>query len=106
MRGYDLVAAGLLAAGVSASAFGKRDECPDVHIVTSGGGAVGYTVNRLLELRPGGTTEDIAVGTSVGAGTSAFAAAVNGFYSRCPSTKLVFIGYSDVGGSRIVKDAY
>lgn len=109
----------LLVAESSASPLDSRQSsCPAIHVfgarettVSPGYGTAGVVVNLILNAYPGATSEaivypacggqascgGIAYGNSVQQGTAAVASAVNAFNTRCPSTQLVLVGYSQVG---------
>lgn len=90
----------------------ERQSCPQIHIFGArettappGYGTAGSVVNRILSAHPGSSAEAInypASGTnptysqSVLAGTNAVCNQVSSFARRCPSTKLVLVGYSQV----------
>ena len=94
-----------------------RQSCPEVHVfgarettVSPGYGTAGVVVNLVLQAYPGSTAEAISYpacggqsscggvsyGNSALQGTSAAASAVNAFNTKCPNTKLVLVGYSQV----------
>lgn len=102
----------LLQAGVATA-----QSCPAIHVlgarettVSPGFGSAGALVNQIISAHPGTTSEaivypacggqsscgGIAYGDSAREGTNAVASAVNGFNQRCPSTKIVLVGYSQV----------
>ena len=95
----------------------RQAACPNVHVfgarettVSPGFGTAGVVVNLVLNSNPGSTAEAIvypacggqascggqSYAQSAVAGTAAVAAAVNAFNARCPNTKLVLVGYSQV----------
>jgi acetylxylan esterase len=95
----------------------KRQSCPSVHVFGARGTTVppGYgltitIVNEILSAYPGSTSEAItypacggqsscggaSYSSSVAQGIQAVASAVNAYNSKCPQTKLVLIGYSQV----------
>jgi acetylxylan esterase len=101
---------------VDAAVLAKR-QCPEIHIfgarettVAPGYGTAGTVVNLIKQAYPGATSEAISYpacggqsscggvqyGDSARQGTSAVASAVNSFNQRCPNTKLVLVGYSQV----------
>lgn len=111
----------LLLGGALASPSGLLEErqgsCPGVHIfgarettVSPGYGTAGVVVNLVLGAQSGSTAEaivypacggqsscgGISYGNSVQQGVRAVASAVNAFNTRCPNTKLVLVGYSQV----------
>jgi acetylxylan esterase len=94
-----------------------RQSCPKVHVfgarettAPAGYGTAGTVVNLVLQAYSGSTAEAIvypacggqsscggqSYGNSALAGVSAVAKAVNAFNTRCPSTQLVLVGYSQV----------
>lgn len=89
-----------------------RQSCPAIHIfgarettASPGYGSTSSVVNNILAAHPGSTAEAInypASGSnptysqSVLAGTNAVCSQVSSFASRCPGTKLVLVGYSQV----------
>jgi acetylxylan esterase len=98
----------------------KRQSCPSVHVFGARGTTVppGYgltitIVNEILGAYPGSTSEAISYpacggqsscggasyGSSVAQGIKAVASAVNAYHSKCPQTKLVLVGYSQVSHS-------
>ncbi|KAK3312999.1 acetylxylan esterase precursor [Apodospora peruviana] len=102
-----------------------RQSCPGVHVfgarettVSPGYGTSATVVNLILNAYPGSTSEAISYpacggqsscggiqyGDSANQGTSAVASAVNSFHSRCPSTQLVLVGYSQ--GGQIMDNAF
>lgn len=106
----------LLAQG-SMAGLVTRQSCPAIHVfgarettVSPGYGSAGTVVNLILNAHPGATSEaitypacggqsscgGISYANSVVTGTNAVASAVNSFNSRCPTTKLVLVGYSQV----------
>ena len=95
----------------------SRQSCPGIHVfgarettVSPGFGTAGVVVNLVLNSNPGSTSEAIAYPACGGqascggqsyaqsavAGTAAVASQVNAFNARCPNTKLVLVGYSQV----------
>ncbi|KAK3935715.1 acetylxylan esterase precursor [Diplogelasinospora grovesii] len=97
--------------------LGKR-ACPPIHVfgarettAPAGYGSSSTVVNLILNAHPGATSEAISYpacggqsscggvsyANSANAGTAAVASAVNSFYSQCPSTQLVLVGYSQGG---------
>ncbi|KAH7118525.1 carbohydrate esterase family 5 protein [Dactylonectria estremocensis] len=102
-----------------------RQSCPPIHVfgarettVSPGYGSAGTVVNLILNSNPGATSEaivypacggqsscgGISYANSVVTGTNAVASAVNSFNSRCPTTKLVLVGYSQ--GGQIFDNAF
>lgn len=96
----------------------KRASCPTVHIfgarettASAGYGSSSTVVNGLLSAYSGSTAEAISYpacggqascggvsySSSVAQGIAAVASAVNSYHTQCPSTKLVLVGYSQVG---------
>ncbi|KAF7558262.1 hypothetical protein G7Z17_g41 [Cylindrodendrum hubeiense] len=96
----------------------RQQSCPGIHVfgarettVSPGYGSAGTVVNLILNAYSGSTSEAIvypacggqsscggvSYANSVVAGTNAVATAVNSFNSRCPTTKLVLVGYSQGG---------
>jgi acetylxylan esterase len=96
----------------------RQTSCPGVHVfgarettVGPGYGSSSTVVNAVLNAYPGSTAEAISYpacggqsscggvsyANSANQGTAAVASAVNAFYSRCPSTQLVLVGYSQGG---------
>ena len=109
----------LATAGSFASAFAlePRQSCPAIHVfgarettAPAGYGTAGVVVNLVLNAHPGATSEaisypacggqascgSVSYANSVIQGVAAVAAAVNSFNTRCPSTQLVLVGYSQV----------
>ena len=90
----------------------RQSGCPGLHIfgarettAAPGYGSAGTVVNALLQQHPGATAEAInypASGSnptysqSVLAGTNAVCSQVSAFAKKCPQTKLVLVGYSQV----------
>lgn len=95
----------------------KRQSCPGVHVfgaretsVSPGYGSSITVVNGILSAYSGSTSEAISYpacggqsscggvsySSSVAQGIQAVASAVNAYNSRCPQTKLVLVGYSQV----------
>lgn len=78
--------------------------------MSPGYGTAGVVVNLILNAYPGATAEPISYpacggqascggvsyASSVQQGVAAVAAAVNSFNTKCPSTQLVLVGYSQV----------
>ena len=112
----------LLADGAFAVPIGveieKRIDCPGVHIfgarettLSPGYGSSITVVNGLLNAYSGSTAEaitypacggqsscgSVSYSNSVAQGIAAVASAVNSYNKQCPSTKLVLVGYSQVG---------
>ncbi len=101
-------------------AFGsvtQSQQCPDIHVfgarettVTPGYGSSGALIQMIQSAHPGTTAEAIVYpacggqdscggiqyGESARQGTNAVSAAVNLFHERCPSTRLILVGYSQV----------
>jgi len=96
----------------------RQNGCPNIHVfgarettAPAGYGTAGTVVNLVTQAYPGTTSEAInypacggqsqcgglSYGDSAKQGTAAVANAVNSFYSRCPNTKLVLVGYSQGG---------
>lgn len=94
-----------------------RDDCPPVHILGArettappGFGAAAGIVDDLTKAHPGATNEavnypacggasdclGVSYADSVKNGTDAAAKAVNDFNARCPRTKIVMLGFSQV----------
>lgn len=117
----------LLLGGALASPSGLVEErqgsCPGVHVfgarettVSPGYGTAGVVVNLVLGAHSGSTAEaivypacggqsscgGISYGNSVQQGVRAVASAVNSFNTRCPNTKLVLVGYSQVSNQMAV----
>jgi hypothetical protein len=117
----------MLAARTFASPFELEERqggCPNVHVfgarettVSPGYGTAGVVVNLVLNSNPGSNAEAIVYPACGGqascggqsyaqsalAGTAAVASAVNSYNTRCPNTKLVLVGYSQVSTLRAVK---
>lgn len=95
----------------------ERQSCPGIHVfgarettVGPGYGSSATVVNLVLNSHSGSTAEaisypacggqsscgGISYANSVAAGVAAVTSAVNSFNSRCPSTQLVLVGYSQV----------
>jgi acetylxylan esterase len=104
----------LLAVGVASV---TAQSCPDIYVfgarettVSPGYGSAGALVNMIINAHSGATSEAISYpacggqsscggvqyGDSARQGTNAVASAVNSFNQRCPNTKLVLVGYSQV----------
>lgn len=99
------------------AAHAAAQSCPLIHIFGArettapvGYGSTGQFINMIIAAHPGATSEaitypacggqsscgGIAYGDSARQGTAAVASAVNAFHSRCPTTQLVLVGYSQV----------
>jgi acetylxylan esterase len=88
--------------------FGARETT-----APAGYGSAGTFVNEILNAYPGSTAEainypaagnsDAAYASSVQAGVKAVTSQVSSFASKCPSTQLVLVGYSQ--GAQIEDDA-
>ena len=95
----------------------RQSSCPGIHVfgarettASPGYGSSSTVVNLILNSYPGATSEaisypacggqsscgGISYANSANAGITAVASAVNSFNSRCPSTQLVLVGYSQV----------
>jgi acetylxylan esterase len=95
----------------------RQSGCPNVHVfgarettAPAGYGTASVVVNLVLNAYPGSTSEAISYpacggqsscggvsyANSVVQGVSAAASAVNSFNTKCPSTQLVLVGYSQV----------
>ncbi|KAK6331948.1 hypothetical protein TWF718_002485 [Orbilia javanica] len=122
-----LTAATLALLGQQASAYvlEPRQSCPSIHVfgarettVSPGYGSAGSVVNAILGAFPGATSEaisypacggqsscgGISYANSALQGTAAVASAVNSFNTRCPSTQIVLVGYSQ--GGQITENAF
>ncbi|CAO2647048.1 Nn.00g079700.m01.CDS01, partial [Neocucurbitaria sp. VM-36] len=120
-------AASLLLFGQSSASplSSRQTSCPAIHVfgarettVSPGYGTAGVVVNLILNAYPGATSEAIAYpacggqascgsisyANSVQQGVAAVASAVNAFNTKCPSTQLVLVGYSQ--GGQIFDDAF
>lgn len=94
-----------------------RQACPGIHVfgarettVPPGYGTAGVVVNLVLGAHSGATSEainypacggqascgSVSYASSAVQGVAAVAAAVNAFNTKCPSTQLVLVGYSQV----------
>lgn len=99
------------------SELDTRATCPEIHVfgarettAPAGFGTAGVVVDLITAAHSGATSEAISYpacggqpscggvsyGNSVVAGVAAVAAAVNEFHTKCPNTKLVLVGYSQV----------
>ncbi|EWC44444.1 hypothetical protein DRE_06812 [Drechslerella stenobrocha 248] len=115
----------LLGQQVSAANIQIRQSCPAIHVFGArettapvGYGTAGTVVNLILGAYPGADSEAIvypacggqsscggaSYATSAFQGTAAVASAVNSYNSRCPSTQLVLVGYSQ--GGQIMENAF
>ena len=89
----------------------RQSGCPNIHVfgarettAPAGYGSAGTVVNLILNAHPGATSEAInypaaggnSYGSSVQAGVKAVTSQVTSFAQRCPNTKLVLVGYSQV----------
>jgi hypothetical protein len=95
----------------------RQSSCPPIHVfgarettVGPGYGTAGVVVNLVLNSHSGSTGEAIvypacggqsscggvSYANSVQQGVAAVTSAVNSFNSRCPSTQIVLVGYSQV----------
>jgi hypothetical protein len=112
-----LLAGGALAIPTFPDHLESRQSCPKVHVfgarettAPAGYGTAGVVVNLVLGAYSGSTAEAIvypacggqsscggqSYGNSALNGVSAVAQAVNAYNTRCPSTQLVLVGYSQV----------
>lgn len=114
-----LKAASLLLLGQSSASplSSRQTSCPAIHVfgarettAPAGYGTAGVVVNLILNAYPGATAEainypacggqascgSVSYANSVQQGVAAVTAAVNAFNTRCPSTQLVLVGYSQV----------
>jgi acetylxylan esterase len=112
-----LLAGGALAIPASPENLETRQSCPKVHVfgarettAPAGYGTAGVVVNLVLQAYSGSTAEAISYPACGGqsscggasyansalAGVSAVANAVNSYNTRCPTTQLVLVGYSQV----------
>jgi len=103
----------------------ERQSCPDIHIfgarettVAPGYGTAAVVVNLILNAYPGSTAEAISYpacggqascggiqyGASAKTGTANAAAAINSYNTRCPNSKLVLVGYSQVSSYGVPKE--
>ncbi|OCL11611.1 carbohydrate esterase family 5 protein [Glonium stellatum] len=103
----------------------ERQSCPGIHVfgarettASPGFGSSSTVVNLILQAHSGATSEAISYpacggqsacggvsyANSVVQGVQAVATAVNAFNTKCPSTQLVLVGYSQ--GGQIFDDAY
>ena len=108
---------GLLSTTNALNISNRQSGCPNVHVfgarettVSPGYGTAGVVVNLVLNSNPGSDAEAIVYPACGGqascggqsyaqsalAGTAAVASAVNAYNARCPNTKLVLVGYSQV----------
>ncbi|ROW01370.1 hypothetical protein VMCG_05861 [Cytospora schulzeri] len=95
--------------------LGARQSCPSIHVfgarettASAGYGSSATVVNAILSAYPGSTAEaisypacggqsscgSVSYSSSVQQGIAAAASAVNNFYTQCPTTQLVLVGYS------------
>lgn len=103
----------------------RQSTCPPIHIfgarettAPAGYGTAGGVITLILNANSGATAEAISYpacggqsscggasySSSALQGTAAVASAVNAFNARCPSTKLVLVGYSQ--GGQIMDNAF
>lgn len=100
----------LAMAALVAGAFSQS--CPGIHIfgarettAPAGYGTGGQFIDLILAAYSGSTAEAIvypaqggsAYGSSVQQGTKNIASQINSFNAKCPNSKLVVVGYSQVG---------
>lgn len=114
LSGYGLLAR---ASPVDGEVLAARQSCPGVHVfgarettAGAGYGSSSTVVNLILSAYSGSTSEaitypacggqstcgSVSYSSSVQQGTAAAANAVNAYYTKCPSTQLVLVGYSQV----------
>jgi acetylxylan esterase len=107
----------LLAGSTLATPLEERQSCPKVHVfgarettAPAGYGTAGTVVNLVLGAYSGSTAEAISYpacggqsscggasyASSATQGVAAVAMAVNAFNTKCPTTQLVLVGYSQV----------
>lgn len=106
-----LIAVATLASSVMGGVVEQRQSCPNIHIfgarettAPAGYGTAGQFVNLILKAYSGSTAEaidypaqgDSAYGASVQKGTQNIANQINSFNKKCPNSKLVVVGYSQV----------
>jgi len=96
----------------------ERDSCPPIHVfgarettAPAGMGTAGVVVNLITQAHSGATSEainypacggqsacgSVSYGDSAKRGVAAVVSAVNSFNSKCPSTQMVLVGYSQAG---------
>ena len=111
----------LIAVAFAAPVELEKRACPGVHIFGArettacpGYGSAGTVVNLILNAYPGSTAEaisypacggqsscgSVSYANSVAQGATAVYNAVSAYAATCPSTKLVLVGYSQVGPVR------
>ena len=120
-----IITAALLAVG-SSSPIEERQSCPQIHIFGArettapvGYGSAGTFVDLIKNAYPGSSSEAISYPATGGSSYSSSAATgaqnianqINAFNKKCPSTKLVVVGYSQVcivflGARFYVADVY
>lgn len=114
-----------LAVAAPADLESRQTTCPGVHVfgarettAPAGYGSSSTVVNLVLGAYSGSTSEainypacggqsscgSVSYANSVVQGISAITSAVNSYASKCPSTKLVIVGYSQ--GGQITDDSF